>query len=202
MNSAPGEFFAATASLASDGWCVITDLLTSAETFALGEECGRLHDGDQLRPGRIGSERLSSALRGDSTGWFVDDAPSVAQRMFGEHMDRLRGVLNRELMLGLVDTEAHYAAYPIGAGYARHLDRPRGNDARVISAVFYLNDAWQPSEGGALRLHLPDGGWHDIAPLGGTLVLFLSADFEHEVLPATRRRLSIACWMRQRAMSM
>jgi SM-20-related protein len=28
--------------------------------------------------------------------------------------------------------------------------------------------------------------------------LFLSAQFEHEVLPATRDRMSIACWMKQR----
>ncbi|MDQ6647670.1 MAG: 2OG-Fe(II) oxygenase, partial [Pseudomonadota bacterium] len=85
-------------------------------------------------------------------------------------------------------------------GYARHLDRLRDNDARVISAVFYLNDDWLDSQGGALRLYLPNGSTRDIYPRAGSLLLFLSARFEHEVLPATRDRLSIACWMRQRAL--
>jgi len=36
----------------------------------------------------------------------------------------------------------------------------------------------------------------DIYPRDGRLVLFLSADFEHEVLPAARERLSVAGWFR------
>jgi SM-20-related protein len=107
-------------------------------------------------------------------------------------------VLNRELMLGLVECESHYAVYPPGAGYTRHLDRLRDSDARVVSAVFYLNEAWRAADGGALRLYLADGSSRDILPHAGTLLLFLSAQFEHEVLPATRERMSIACWMRQR----
>jgi SM-20-related protein len=51
-----------------------------------------------------------------------------------------------------------------------------------------------------LRLYLEDGAHRDIFPRAGTLLLFLSAQFEHEVLPATRDRLSIACWMRQRSL--
>jgi SM-20-related protein len=198
--STTNEFAAATAALASDGWCIVTDLLTAPQTLALSDECALMYDGDLLERARVGGDRRSSVLRGDSTSWFCTETPTPPQRVFSEHMDHLRGVLNRELMLGLVDSESHYAVYPAGARYARHLDRTRGSDARVISAVFYLNDAWLPSEGGALRLYMGDGSQRDISPQGGTLVLFLSAEFEHEVLPATRTRKSIACWMRQRAM--
>jgi SM-20-related protein len=50
-----------------------------------------------------------------------------------------------------------------------------------------------------LRLH-PDGKCtEDISPLGSRLVLFLSATMLHEVLPATRDRLSLAGWFRRRA---
>ncbi|WP_408434238.1 2OG-Fe(II) oxygenase [Paraburkholderia fungorum] len=49
-----------------------------------------------------------------------------------------------------------------------------------------------------MRLYLADQTYHDVFPRAGTLLLFLSAQFEHEVLPATRDRMSIACWMRQR----
>jgi len=34
----------------------------------------------------------------------------------------------------------------------------------------------------------------DLLPEGGSLVVFLSAGFEHEVLPATRERMSITGW--------
>ncbi len=145
-----------------------------------------------------GREHSRSLLRGDHTSWFSAGALSAPQQAFQQRIDRLREALNRRLFLGLVGTESHYAVYPPGSGYQRHLDRIRDNDARVISAVFYLNEDWQESDGGALRLHLADQSYRDVFPHAGTLLLFLSAQFEHQVLPATRQRMSIACWMRQR----
>ena len=35
----------------------------------------------------------------------------------------------------------------------------------------------------------------------GTFVAFLSADFEHEVLPARRERLALAGWFRRRVLT-
>ena len=68
----------------------------------------------------------------------------------------------------------------------------------MVSVVYYLNADWQPQDGGALRLYLDDGSHRDVLPHAGRMVLFLSDRFEHEVLPATRERMSIACWMRRR----
>ncbi|MGP1665695.1 MAG: 2OG-Fe(II) oxygenase [Rhodanobacter sp.] len=174
------------------------NLMTPAQTQALTNECTAMHDAKQLRPASIGAARTASDLRGDSTHWFVDDAMSAPQQAFAAHIDTLRIALNSELMLGAVDTESHYAVYRPGAGYARHLDRLRDNDARVLSAVFYLNPDWREADGGALRLYVADGSSHDVYPHAGRLLLFLSGSFEHEVLPTTRDRMSIACWMRQR----
>jgi SM-20-related protein len=199
MNSGNSSFRAAADALAADGWCIVPDLLEPAQIRALAAECAAMHDARLLRPAGTGAGRTSSALRGDSTHWFTEDAMSAPQQAFADRIDTLRITLNRELMLGLVDGESHYAVYRPGAGYARHLDRLRHSDARVVSAVFYLNEAWQEVDGGALRLYLADGSARDIYPHAGTLLLFLSARFEHEVLPATRDRMSIACWLRQRA---
>ncbi|MEO9216273.1 MAG: 2OG-Fe(II) oxygenase [Rhodanobacter sp.] len=187
--------------LASEGWCVAPDFLTTAQTQALAEECRDMRDAQRLTPARVGALRTATPLRGDSTLWFQADALSAPQQAFTDRLDALRIALNRELMLGLVECESHYAVYPPGAGYTRHLDRLRDNDARVVSAVFYLNEAWRVADGGALRLYLADGSSRDIFPHAGTLLLFLSAQFEHEVLPATRERMSIACWMRQRTLA-
>jgi SM-20-related protein len=199
MHTRSHEFDAATSALAADGWCVLPGFMSTAQTRALTNECAAMHDARQLTPARVGADRDRTLLRGDSTHWFESDALSAPQQAFADRIDMLRIELSRSLMLGLVDSESHYAVYQPGAGYARHLDQLRDNNARVVSAVFYLNDAWQESEGGALRLHLADRSHRDIYPHAGTLLLFLSAQFEHEVLPATRNRMSIACWMRQRA---
>ena len=40
----------------------------------------------------------------------------------------------------------------------------------------------------------------DVLPRGGTLVVFLSDRFPHEVLPARRERLSLAGWFRRRSL--
>ena len=107
---------------------------------------------------------------------------------------------NRELMLGLVGFEAHYAIYPPGAAYARHRDRFRDDDTRVLSCVLYLNDG--VARGGRRRAAPlpPDGATLDVAPQGGTFVAFLSDTFDHEVLPASRERLALTGWFRRRAL--
>ncbi|WP_027491505.1 2OG-Fe(II) oxygenase [Rhodanobacter sp. OR444] len=192
-------FRTAADALAGEGWCVLNDLLTAAQTRALADECTALYAAQRLAPARVGAAHTATELRGDRTQWFDPAAPSGPQQAFLARTDALRCTLNRELMLGLVESEAHYAVYVPGARYARHLDRLRDDDARVLSAVFYLNEGWQEADGGALQLYLGDGPHRDILPRAGTLLLFLSAQFEHEVLPATRDRLSIACWMRQRS---
>jgi SM-20-related protein len=62
----------------------------------------------------------------------------------------------------------------------------------------YLNENWALADGGALRIY--DGKRvRDVLPVAGTLVCFLSDRFEHEVLPATRERLSLSGWFRRRA---
>lgn len=141
--------------------------------------------------------RQFAGLRGDATLWLDDPACGTAARDLLRALDELRVALNRRLLLGLDAVEAHFAHYPPGAGYARHRDRFRSDDARVLSLVLYLNPGWPDAAGGALRLHLPAGP-QDIAPRQGTLALFLSADIEHEVLPADRPRLSVAAGFRQR----
>jgi SM-20-related protein len=65
--------------------------------------------------------------------------------------------------------------------------------------VIYLNHDWLSEQGGALRLHPQGMSTRDIYPIGSRMALFLSADMLHEVLPATRDRLSLTGWFRRRA---
>ena len=47
-------------------------------------------------------------------------------------------------------------------------------------------------------LYEPEGGrvLERVCPAAGTMVIFLSEEFPHEVLPATQDRYSIAGWFR------
>jgi SM-20-related protein len=113
----------------------------------------------------------------------------------------LRLALNRELQLGLFEYECHFARYAPGAFYRKHVDRFSRDSRRRLSSILYLNPAWAAADGGALRLYMertPESARVDIAPAGGTLVLFLSERFPHEVLPATRERLSLTGWFKTR----
>jgi SM-20-related protein len=113
-------------------------------------------------------------------------------------LERLRLELNREAMLGLFELELHYAWYPPGAGYARHVDQPLGRAQRRVSVVLYLNQDWTPEAGGELRIFDAADGHRDIEPIAGRLVFFLTPGREHAVLPTQRDRLSVSGWFRHR----
>jgi SM-20-related protein len=182
--------------LRADGVAVVA--MPELPWTALRAGAESLRNAGRLQPASTGrgEGRRNAGLRGDSTAWIdVHAGPAFAAWL--AHMDVLRRSLSRELMLGLDDFEAHVACYPPGAGYARHRDRFADDDARVLSLACYLNADWPDDAGGALRLHLAHGV-RDIAPRAGTVVLFLSDEVEHEVLPATRERWSIAGWFRRR----
>jgi SM-20-related protein len=102
--------------------------------------------------------------------------------------------LNRGLYLGLHEIELHYACYPPGAGYARHIDQPHGHAARRLSSIVYLTEDWREADGGLLRCSADRGGFREIEPRAGRLVLFLTEGREHEVLRTSRERLSITGW--------
>jgi SM-20-related protein len=167
--------------------------------LALHDDAMALGLAGELRPAVTGREfdRKLGKLRGDDTLWLDDPACGKASRDFLSALGALRIELNHRLMLGMESIQAQYAIYPVGAGYVRHRDRFRDDDARVLSLVCYLNPDWPDDAGGALRLHLP-GDAIDIAPRMGTTVLFLSDEIEHEVLPATQPRTSIAAWFLRR----
>lgn len=151
-----------------------------------------------LRPASVGrgaARGLHAGIRNDATLWLDDPRCGAPACAFLARLDTLRRDLNRLLYLGLDDCEAHYAAYPPGGGYARHRDRFRDSDARVVTLVSYLNEDWREDDGGHLRLWLEDGTETTLLPAGGS-VCFLS-ELEHEVLPARRERFSIAAWFRR-----
>ncbi|WP_445571177.1 2OG-Fe(II) oxygenase [Pseudomonas sp. E102] len=185
--------------LAERGWSQQNIFLPDALTRALAAECRQRAAEGELAPAAVGRgpfSEIREGIRGDHIQWIEPGQVDACDRYLGL-MDCLREALNRGLFLGLEDFESHFALYPPGAFYLKHVDRFRDDDRRMVSAVLYLNDAWLPEHGGQLRMYLGESE-HDVVPTGGCLVVFLSGDIPHEVLPATRERLSLTGWFRRR----
>jgi len=187
--------------IAEYGWCETKDFVPIGQVRALAEELRGQWGAGALKHARVGAgreRRVRGEVRGDHIVWLEPPGATPAQQLCFERFETLRLALNRELQLGLLGFECHFAVYPPGALYRRHLDRFATDDRRTLSCVLYLNEGWSAEDGGALRLHL-DHGHRDVAPHGGTLVVFLSERVEHEVLPARRQRLSLTGWFTRRA---
>jgi SM-20-related protein len=183
-------------SLRTDGIAVRDRYLSASHLEALnGSAAARRHRGDfaQARIGTGNALQRRADIRGDSICW-LEEPLFAPERQLLALFENLRRNLNQSLFLGLCDLEQHYARYPAGAGYARHVDQPRGRGARRLSSIVYLNERWRESDGGALRCATDCGDFREIEPVGGRLVLFLTEGREHEVLPASRERLSITGW--------
>ena len=183
--------------LSAYGVCRLAGFPDAPATRALRMQLQHLQDSSGLQAAEVGrgdDVQLRSDIRGDSTHW-LDTGSGTAAAGYLTNLETLRVSLNRQLFLGMDEVEAHFACYPIGASYQRHSDRFRNSDSRVLSLVTYLNDAWLPEHGGALRLYLPQGTV-EVLPQSGTSICFLS-EIEHEVLPATHERFSIAAWLRR-----
>lgn len=126
--------------------------------------------------------------------------------------------LSRVIQFSPEHTSVQLAEYPVGAGYARHCDRPKSASIhnsieRIITVVYYLTPSdWSAEDdGGSLRLHLTKNcntdnkkiapsahpsDVEDIVPYSNRMVIFRSDYVEHQVLPCHRRpRRAITIWL-------
>lgn len=187
--------------LATHGWSQQSIFIPIDLTTELAKECRKRAQCGQLELAGIGrgvAKVVHAGIRGDQIQWLEPEQHVAVDRYLGL-MEQMRVAINQTLFLGLEDFEGHFALYPPGAFYKKHLDRFRDDDRRVVTCIAYLNEQWLPEQGGELRMYLDDQQTHDVVPQAGTLVVFMSAQLPHEVLPATRDRLSITGWLRRRA---
>mgnify|MGYP001953352451 FL=1 len=185
--------------LLSDGYVVVDDALPAALSRALQQRILAIKNTGDLKVAGIGrrdDHTIARSIRQDSIQWM--NRSDASESGWLTAMEHLRGYANRELLLGLFEYESHFAHYPPGAGYKKHYDAFKGQSNRVLSTVYYLNDNWQPGDGGELAIYdaEEDQLITQVQPVLNRLVIFLSEEFPHEVLPAKNHRYSIAGWFR------
>lgn len=177
--------------LAEHGWWLIDQALPDDLYQALRQES---RQPQHYQAAGVAQGQLATHIRSDQTRWLEphDVAGSVYLTALGELSDWL----NEQLYVGIQRVEAHYACYEVGQSYALHHDNVAGSTARVISTVLYLNDQWQPIDGGLLRLQDRQEQWQHILPCGNQMVVF-DSNLRHEVQAAQQTRRSIAGWLRR-----
>ena len=161
--------------LAGRGWAFAPGALDIELVDALRAETVAMAEAGALAQARIGRGAALSrdrTIRKTQIAWL--DGATPAQRAFLDGAERLRLEINRALFAGLFEFEAHFAAYPVGGFYARHLDAftapsraasaaaglgQRAERSRIVSMVTYLNTGWTPDDGGELAVW--EGYEHD-----------------------------------------
>lgn len=189
--------------LLNQQYSVVDTFFSFAEVEALRNILIEKHEEDELKKAAIGNqfnETIIKAIRGDFISWIDESNLQEAEQVFFDRINHFTDYLNRTCFLGIQEHEFHYALYPKGTFYKRHLDTFQNDDSRKLSIVCYLNDEdWQPEFGGELVLYKEK----DIViyPLKGRVVIFESQVIEHEVKPVEQKRLSITGWLKTRKLT-
>lgn len=187
-------------------YSVVDHFFTPDEVDALRTALLQKHENALFKKAAIGNktnETVEKAIRGDYIHWINELEKSAVETIFFDKLNALVDYLNKTCFLGILHKEFHYAIYPKGTFYKRHLDTFQNDDRRKLSFVFYLNDeSWQPENGGDLVLYLNENGKENkktVHPFPGRVVIFESQDIEHEVKPVLNgERYSITGWMKTR----
>ena len=186
-----------------NSFAIIDGFIDEEFRKALLEEQTSLIEAGKFRQAGIGSgekKLVRPEIRSDQVLWMDAESLSPLQAEYWKKVDEIRQILNQRCFLGLRSFEGHFAQYPIGSFYKRHLDQFQQVSYRVVSVILYLNDSWTESDKGVLRMYIPqeDGSEiiNDVLPVGGRLVVFLSGEIPHEVLPTKKERISITGWLK------
>ena len=187
--------------LEQQGWSVQEQFFPSELVLELSETLSSLRQQGILNQAGVGRKEgfhIEQSIRSDEISWFEETNLNEAQKKYLTITKKIQDEINQRFYLGLFDFEVHFALYSPNAFYKRHLDQHKNQDTRVLTLITYLNEGWNKEDGGELQLYLKNGQTISILPNAGTIVCFLSAEFEHEVLPAKRERASLTGWFRKR----
>ena len=97
-------------------------------------------DFHQAAIGNSQNEQIVKSVRGDKIRWIDESKKSKTEEIFFEKIYDFILYLNMTCYMGIEESEFHYAVYPEGTFYQRHVDAFKNDDRRTLSIVLYLND--------------------------------------------------------------
>ncbi|MEZ4778035.1 MAG: 2OG-Fe(II) oxygenase [Flavobacteriaceae bacterium] len=183
-------------------YSVVDGFFSEVEVTALRNNLLAKYEEDRFKKSAIGNrtnEEVDKTIRGDFILWIDENKTDIAEQLFFRKINELVEYLNRTCFMGILEKEFHYALYPKGTFYRRHIDTFQNDDRRKLSIVCYLNEHYWPVEnGGELTLYINDTPL-DLLPIPGRIVIFESQLIEHEVKQVkASERLSITGWLKTR----
>lgn len=191
--------------LLEDQYYIAEDFFNLEEVQQMRNVLLEKYEEDNFKKAAIGNklnETIEKTVRGDFILWINEKDGGEVENIFFSKINSLVDYLNKTCFLGILQKEFHYAVYPPGTFYKRHLDTFQNDDRRKLSLVCYLNDEnWKPENGGELVIYKKENGVEtpkSIYPLPGRVVIFESQILEHEVKPVKTTRLSITGWLKTR----
>ncbi|MGB7842263.1 MAG: 2OG-Fe(II) oxygenase [Salinimicrobium sp.] len=186
-------------------YSIIEDFFSLLEVEQLRDSLLGKYEEDNFKKAAIGNrtnEVIAKSIRGDFILWLNEAEAGEAEKQFFRRINDFVEYLNKTCFLGILQKEFHYALYPEGTFYKRHLDTFQNDDSRKLSLVCYLNEQdWQPEYGGELVIYKEENKEEksiSIYPFPGRVVIFESQLLEHEVKPVKTDRLSITGWLKTR----
>ena len=137
----------------------------------------------------------NSAIRSDAIYWLDRANNNEYENAFLDQVDAFVAYLNRSCYTGITGYEFHFALFDKGSFYRKHLDQFQNNSSRQFSMITYLNQNWQPEDGGELCIY-DEAKIQKVTPNNRKTVFFKSDELVHEVLETNKARLSVTGWLR------
>ena len=177
---------------------IANGFLTASLAKHLKENLAKLYSDQLMLSAGTGNEKVinhDKLIRSDVIYWLDRNHENIYENEFFDLMDAFVLYLNATCYTGITNYEFHYTLYEKGSFYKKHIDQFQENGSRAFSMVMYLNQNWQPIDGGELRIH-HENSQQDISPKNGKSVFFKSSELAHEVLITNEPRMSITGWLK------
>ena len=113
-------------------YSVIDNFFSTEEVEVLRNGLLAKYEEDQFKKSAIGNktnELVEKEIRGDFILWLNEAEAGTVENVFFNRVNNLVDYLNRTCFMGILHKEFHYAVYPEGTFYKRHLDTFQ-NDGR------------------------------------------------------------------------
>ena len=178
---------------------VVPDFISEELAENLVQRLFELKEQNLLKAAGIGNVAKlthNAEIRSDAIYWLDRNNNNEFENQFLDQVDAFVTYLNRSCYTGITGYEFHFALFDKGSFYRKHLDQFQNNSSRQFSMITYLNQNWQPEDGGELCIY-DEAKIQKVTPTNRKTVFFKSDELVHEVLETNKARLSVTGWLRR-----